>query len=55
MASDSLCQARAFVGVRAGMEPKRPLFTKEKPPRACAHRGYSLTRSNPATLGAPCI
>ncbi|TOA43629.1 hypothetical protein CGK26_23265 [Vibrio parahaemolyticus] len=22
---------------------------KRKTPRACAHRGYSLTRSNPAT------
>lgn len=28
---------------------------QRKTPRACARRGYSLTRSNPATKSAPCI
>lgn len=28
---------------------------QRKTPRAYAHRGYSLTRSNPATKSAPCI
>ena len=30
-------------------------FRQRKTPRAFAHRGYSLTRSNPATKCAPCI
>lgn len=38
MASDSLCQARAFVGVRAGMEPK-PLSSPKKKPRGLAPIG----------------